>query len=169
MIESWRNQILEQIELQDRIIYHAYIPLERHLSKKNGRTIGRAGNRLIPTKSYELVQTEKTLVTEFLKQRPENFETIESPIWAIFLFYFEKTKFFTKKKEINRKLPDLSNLYELPQDCLQDAGIIANDSLVWSHDLSRRLPAAETGLEVILLNVDQDFVDFIHDQINVNY
>lgn len=159
---TYHEQIMEMIEDQDAILYHAYIPLERHLSKKNSRTIGRAGNRLIPTKSYDLIKTEKHLTAEFLSQRPDGFETITHPVWAIFLFYFKSSHFFTKKGEVSKVTPDLSNLYELPQDCLQAAGIIANDNLIWSHDLSRKVPSTETGVEVILIGMDEAFVDFIH-------
>jgi Holliday junction resolvase RusA-like endonuclease len=36
-------------------------------------------------------------------------------------------------------LPDLSNLYEAPQDLLQSAGVIYDDRLVEHHDGSRRI------------------------------
>ena len=36
-------------------------------------------------------------------------------------------------------LPDASNLYQAPEDCLQAAGILANDRQVESHDGSRRI------------------------------
>lgn len=50
------------------------------------------------------------------------------PLHIKFLFYRE-----------NRRHADLSNLYEFPQDVLQQAGIIANDCLIESHDGSRKL------------------------------
>lgn len=34
--------------------------------------------------------------------------------------------------------PDLSNLYQLPEDVLQRVGIIEDDQQIWSHDGSRR-------------------------------
>jgi len=36
-------------------------------------------------------------------------------------------------------IPDLSNLYEAPQDFMQAAGVIADDRLVEHHDGSRRI------------------------------
>ncbi|NCC50211.1 MAG: RusA family crossover junction endodeoxyribonuclease [Spartobacteria bacterium] len=36
-------------------------------------------------------------------------------------------------------MPDASNLYQFPEDLLQDAGIIENDSQVEHHDGSRRV------------------------------
>ena len=38
-----------------------------------------------------------------------------------------------------RQKPDLSNLYEAPQDAMEVAGIISNDYWIVSHDGSRRL------------------------------
>ena len=48
-------------------------------------------------------------------------------------------------------MPDLSNLYQLPEDCLQQAGIIENDNLIESHDLSRRLHGPQNELEIFIL------------------
>jgi len=42
------------------------------------------------------------------------------------------------------RLPDASNLYELPQDALEHAGVIVNDRLVQHHDGSRRICLCDT-------------------------
>ena len=55
-------------------------------------------------------------------------------------FLFPETKFFTKKGLRNKKIPDISNLYELVQDVLQKVEILEDDNLVESHDGSRRTP-----------------------------
>ena len=55
-----------------------------------------------------------------------------------------------RKGKISQRLPDLSNLYELPQDCLTEAGVIHDDHLICSHDLSRRLIGDRHALEVFL-------------------
>lgn len=41
------------------------------------------------------------------------------------------------------KLPDLSNLYQAVEDLLEECGVLANDSLVSSHDGSRRVPLCD--------------------------
>ena len=41
-------------------------------------------------------------------------------------------------------IPDLSNLYQGPEDALQAAGVLADDSLVASHDGSRRVRLCPT-------------------------
>lgn len=43
----------------------------------------------------------------------------------------------------DKNIPDLSNLYEAPQDWLQKARIIDDDRLIASHDQSRRIELCE--------------------------
>jgi Holliday junction resolvase RusA-like endonuclease len=71
----------------------------------------------------------------------------------VFRFFF--LDYYTKTGERRRTLPDLSNLYEMPQDCLQTAGIIDNDTDIISHDGSRRLPGVENRLEILIYEVDE--------------
>lgn len=54
-------------------------------------------------------------------------KTIDYPVNVKFSFYLP-----------TRRLPDLSNLYQLPEDALEKAGILANDKLIGGHDGSRR-------------------------------
>lgn len=61
----------------------------------------------------------------------------------MFLFFYPVRDFYTKKGRVSQNLPDISNLYEFPQDCLQAAGILKNDNLIKSHDFSRILPTIE--------------------------
>ena len=56
----------------------------------------------------------------------------------------------------NKTIPDLSNLYELPQDCLERAGVIVNDRIIESHDLSRRLPSKQNEIEIFILRHRND-------------
>ncbi len=73
---------------------------------------------------------------------------ITDPIHVCFKFIFND--FFTKKNEQRRTLPDLSNLVQLPEDVLQKAGIIQNDSQIMSLDGSRRLPGSSNYLEIYI-------------------
>jgi Holliday junction resolvase RusA-like endonuclease len=79
----------------------------------------------------------RKLVIEKLKSRVD---MIKVPVIAEFIFYFPETVYFTKAGPRSKKIPDTSNLYELPQDCLQAVGILENDTLVDGHDGSRRQP-----------------------------
>ena len=97
------------------------------------------------SKSDEASKIENELL---MKLRLEKFkQKIDQPITcdlqAKIIFYYPETVFWTKKHERNKKLGDLDNLLSLPIDCLQKAGIIANDSQICSFDGSRRVPLPE--------------------------
>lgn len=139
----------------DRFIAHLRIPVQKHVSKKNNRPIwrGRLG------KSQNLLFAESHLQRELLKLKLQNkIKTINEPIHAIFLFRFPLQDLYlidkeTKQVRLKKTAGDLSNLYELPQDCLTKSGIIDDDSLITSHDLSRRLITHDDNylLEIYLL------------------
>lgn len=130
------------------------IDVNSHVTKKNGRTIfkNRRTGQLFPGKSADLVNAEKLISYHILEQaHAQGFkETIDKRLWCIFHFIFPQEKYYTKKGTISEKLPDLSNLYELPQDILQSTGVIKNDSLIDSHDGSRRLPGEAYRLDIYL-------------------
>jgi Holliday junction resolvase RusA-like endonuclease len=120
-----------------------YLPVERHLSKKNGRPLwrGRIG------KSKDLLNAEKYFELAFKSKKNElKLQTLTGDLWVVFRFYFKN--YHTKEGRRSERVNDLSNLYELPQDCLQSAGVIENDSDIVSHDWSRRLPGKENAIEI---------------------
>jgi len=135
-------------------LFTCFTKVTHHCSKKNSRPIfrSRATGRPFIGKGQNLKSAEANLINAFrmAMMRQKGFKPIDGPIWAVFLFYFPMAEFFTKKGEISGRLPDQSNLYELVQDTLETAGVIKNDKLIHSHDLSRRLPGPDWGLEVFL-------------------
>lgn len=112
------------------------------MTKKNHRPIFRAGGRPFIGKSNALRDAEEFIYWRLVEQRSRNDirAAITTPVHVRFLFY-RKTK---------RKC-DLSNLYELPQDALTKAGILADDSLIESHDGSRKLYDRENPRTVIII------------------
>ena len=123
--------------------FSIYLPVERHISKKNNRPLwrGRIG------KSKDLMETEKYYTLAFKSKKNElHCPTLKGDLWVIFRFYFKN--YHTKDGKRSEKINDLSNLYELPQDCLQAAGVIENDADIVSHDRSRRLPGKENAIEI---------------------
>ena len=50
-------------------------------------------------------------------------------------------------KRASDNIPDASNLYQMPEDCLEAAGVIANDRQVESHDGSRRVCMCDACFE----------------------
>lgn len=97
--------------------------------KKNSRSIGRTREgRLFPMKSSKLRAAEEWAILQLKQQKFRGFAEYQHPIHVRFLFYRK-----------DKRHVDLSNLYEFAQDCLQEAGIIADDVLIESHDGSRKL------------------------------
>lgn len=137
----------------DRLVACFNIEVQSHVIKKNSRPIYRNGSKTFLGKSKELINAEKAMTLNLRSQA--NIQGLKGPIndplWVIMHFYFPRERFFTKKKQISRTLPDLSNLMQLPEDCLIEAGIIEDDSQIHSVDLSRRLPSHEYRLEIFLL------------------
>lgn len=146
--------VKEAIQKNGDALFHCYVPVNKHVVKKNSRPIlrNRRTGKSFPGKSTELRSAENHLINSFRLEilRRQNFKTIDKLVWAVFIFHFPQESYFNKKGELSGKLPDLSNLYELPQDCLESSQVIANDRLICSHDLSRRLPSDRYGLEVFL-------------------
>jgi Holliday junction resolvase RusA-like endonuclease len=144
------------MDFKGKELFYASIEVERHATKKNGRTIFFAGKRPILGKSQALRDAESNLVLELRSARNTYgiTEPIECDMRALFIFHF--ANYFTKRGPRNKKLGDLSNLYQLPEDCMEEAGIIVNDSLICSHDGSRRVPSDRNRLEIYLLRFEEE-------------
>lgn len=100
------------------------------ITKKNHRPIFKRRDTGKPFvgKSKSLADTEKRMIFYFHGARlRKNIPTLVEPLWITFLFFMKQ-----------KSTADLSNLYELPQDCLEKAKIISNDRIIESHDGSRK-------------------------------
>lgn len=124
------------------IMFKCKVLVSRHSSKKNEKRAIFDHGRTFLTKSKKAKVSEnflkQRLIIEKLKQR---LETITCDLNAKYTFYFPETIYFTKKGERSKKLPDISNLFELPSDVMQSINIIHNDTQICSFDGSRRLPS----------------------------
>lgn len=145
--------------LSNKFICSFYIDVSAHLTKKNNRPIYRNGKSgaLFLGKNLKLQSAERDMLMQMVKIRDQKkLKTIDYPIWSVFRFIFPREKYFTKKGHRNKKLPDLSNLYQLPEDLLQKANIITDDNLISSHDFSRRVPGDKYLLEIHLLKFEEN-------------
>lgn len=146
------------------LLFHCDIPVAKHVVKKNNRPIfkGRGGKPFLG-KSEELKYSELYMCQELRKRanKAELYKPITDPLWAMFLFNFEMKDFFVQtgkdKGRPKKTIPDLSNLYEFPQDCLEEAHVIENDNQIWSHDLSRRRVGQENSIEIYLFKYNESF------------
>jgi Holliday junction resolvase RusA-like endonuclease len=137
----------------NQILFYAKIDVDHHISKKNNRPIFGRGGKSFLGKSQKLRDAENSMVLQLRSQgnKYRIIEPIRSDLWCVFLFYFKNYN-LRKKERRNKKLNDLSNLFELPADCLQEAKIIEDDGQIQSFDLSRRLPADHNYLELFLIS-----------------
>lgn len=124
------------------------ICLPYHAIKKNNRQIHGRGTKKWIGKSERLRWAEQNLTLELKQWRVKNnfFETLTGDLQVSFVFYMDN--YYNKDGTRNRNMADLSNLLELPQDCLQYAGIIENDTDIVSLDGSRRCHGIENRLEI---------------------
>ena len=153
MINTPMHDIMKIMRKKFDLMFHCYIPVESHVIKKNNRPIhiGKGGKRFIG-KSARLNNAEHYLT---MKLRAEGnrvglFKTITEPVWVTFFFIYPEEEFYTSKGTISKRLGDLSNLYQLPEDCLQGAGLIENDNQIWAHDMSRKIAGKEFAIEIYL-------------------
>ncbi len=132
------------------ILFKAFFELDHHGILKNNKKIKKnwkTGQRYIGASDNALVDKDKLITLLIQEKVLQRFnEPIEIYVNGCFKFYFPLKKYRTKEGNISKNLPDLSNLYELPQDCLQSVGILTDDHYIESHDGSRRLPSLLKGM-----------------------
>ena len=100
---------------------------------KNGKVIAfnrKTGCRFI--KSNDRVDRYNNMALLQLKSQWKNQPPITVPVGI-------KMTFYGAWHRASETIPDLSNLYEAPQDLLQKAGILLNDRQIEHHDGSRRV------------------------------
>lgn len=127
------------------LLFSATFSLPSHGIKKNSKDIlfnKATGRRFVASNAKAKKQENQLVNLLLLEKNKKQLSTIKDRVWLKLEFYFPKDKFFTKKSTISKKLPDLSNLYQMPEDALEKAKIIDNDTLIDSHDGSRRLMSA---------------------------
>lgn len=154
LLKLLKGRINDQIfDLEaNKVLFYAKIDVAHHFSKKNAYSVFRAGRKAFLGKSQKFRSAEDSMVLQLRSQRNKLgiSEPIGSDLWALCLFYFENYN-IRKKNRRNKKLNDLSNLFELPMDCLKTAGVIVDDTQICSFDLSRRLPGMKNELEIFLI------------------
>lgn len=126
------------------------MPVTAHTSKKNDKTIfknKRTGAMFIGGTAKSRGNLQALIDNFTLQGKKQLTETIDEPIRVAMRFHYP----YTKKGLIPKKIMDLSNLYQGPEDALQKAGVIRDDSLIESHSGSGRVYGApEKALEIAI-------------------
>lgn len=148
LVDTIQEQ-LAILEAMDKVLFHVIVKGNgfTHVIKKNRRPIWRRGSRVTIGKAKELIHGEHRLVSDFKKQKRliGLTEPLKPPYHALYIFTFgpEHSK--------NYHLSDLSNLFEIVSDSLQESGVIENDRWIFSFDGTRKRLGPETSLEVFVL------------------
>lgn len=131
-------------------LFSADIKVDAHYIKKNNRPLFKNNNgRLFLGKSAKLKQGERYL-TDMVKLHYAGRTPISCDVALRCLFFYSPKDYFRKDGIRKKTIGDLSNHYQLVEDCLQAAGVIIDDRQIQSHDGSRILPNGETSLRIVL-------------------
>lgn len=137
------------MDWKNTLIFKCKVYVKHHTVKKNNRPIFRnkATNKVFLGKSTKLKEAENNLIAELRRawfNSPDLPKTpIAYPVNVKMIFFFNEQEFFTKKGKVSKHIPDLSNLYQLVEDCLEKASILENDFYISGHDGSRRSPTLD--------------------------
>ena len=135
-------QSIKTISTEDKnLLFYCGFFVESHTSKKNRKKIFKN------SKGQSFIGNEEktTADLEFMKMgilSAKNKQLIVEPIHyylrAVFKFHYP----LTQKGKLPKKVMDLSNLIQGPEDCLTKTGVIINDRLIESYDGSCRVYGA---------------------------
>lgn len=101
---------------------------------KNSRRIVISGGRRILIGSKKVEAAQIRALEQLASQHTER-----GPAFAADAKLNVQFHFYIKAKASSKNLPDLSNLYQFPEDMLETAGVIADDRQIEGHDGSRRI------------------------------
>jgi len=144
----------------EEILFTCKIKVQRHTVSKNNRQIQKnfGTGRSFIGKTTRQKHGEAFLINALKAERikQNKLTIIDKPVHIKLMFYFNNyiCKSGPNKGNMSKNIPDLSNLYELPQDSLTKARVWTDDGLVCSHDGSRRLPSS-TGYDYLEITIKE--------------
>jgi Holliday junction resolvase RusA-like endonuclease len=103
--------------------------LQRRYSFAKQRTVTMASDRYLDWAE---------MASLHIRQAMRGARTIVVPVNIKMLFYFLN----------HSSEADLSNLYQGPEDILQEMGVIKNDKLIYGHDGSRKIFGSNPRVEI---------------------
>jgi Holliday junction resolvase RusA-like endonuclease len=140
-------------------VFKAIIELPKFPIKKNSKAIFRnkATGRPFIASNSKAQNLMNILNAELLKAKMMNkCGLIDYDVNVKFVFAIPQKHYYTRDGKRSKKIPDLTNLIEAPQDGMQHVGIIANDNLIFSLDGSCRIPTSSENhtLLIVITKID---------------
>ena len=140
------------------VLFSALITSSRFAIKKNSKQIYRnkATGRSFIASNPKAKSLEEALVLKLTSLRMQKrLEPITELVNCRLVFYFPESIYYTKRGEMSKILPDLSNLFEAVTDSLQKSKVLDNDRLIAGFDGSRRAISKDNNyylaIEITLL------------------
>jgi Holliday junction resolvase RusA-like endonuclease len=142
------------------VLFSALILTQKFAIKKNSKMIlrNRATGRPFISSNPRAKSLEEMLVLRLRSlAMQKRLDPITDYVNCKITFYFPRSVYFTKKGEISKLLPDLSNLFESVTDSLQKAQILENDRLISGFDGSRRMISKDNNyyLQIEITKLEQ--------------
>ncbi len=171
---DYKNSIdkaLKHFHLEDLIKFKASFKLPNHEVKKNRRKImtNFKTNKPFIGKSKILLDAELVMINNLkLERMRQKSQTIGGDLWMIAIFETDR-KVLLRKDGVRKKTSaNLSNLYQLVEDCLQvpkitktgkrtsnGSGAIIDDDQIRAHDWSRIVAGDTTQLHLYLIDYEE--------------
>ena len=132
--------------MKTKVVLDVSFPVSRHAVLKNNKQIrkNRRTGQVFIGSNDKVIEAKENMLNYLEKYKKEyRIKAVSNPVHVIFKFYFTDFYVKTGKNEgkKSKRIPDLSNLYQLPEDCLENALIIKDDAQIIAHDGSRALPS----------------------------
>ncbi len=135
-------------------LFQALILVQKFAIKKNSKQIYRnkATGKTFIGSNHRAKSLEESLVIKLSSLRMQKrLEPITEPINCQLVFYFPESVYYTKKGDVSKVLPDLSNLFESVTDSLQKSKIIDNDRIIGGFDGSRRAISKDNNYHLAIV------------------
>jgi len=157
--------------MKKELLFQTIIEVPFHGILKNNKQIfinKKTGKRFL-TSSDKCKLAQSIIINKLTADKySKKLNTINEPVVAEFCFSYPKEIYYTKKGVKSNKVADMSNLYQLPEDCLQRSGILENDSLIENHGNSLRVPSINDKYYLIIriFSIVQAALSFEYEKIH---
>ena len=140
------------------VLFKCSFDVSKHFSQKNTKRIFK--NRLVqdPKEQHHKNYLIQKLIIAKLKNKLD--EPIKCDINLSITFVFPYSVYFTKKDQRSKKIPDLSNIIQGPEDALIKAKIIEDDTQVIGLDGCQRIAGDKYSILITITKAnDYSYLD----------
>jgi len=127
------------------LVFHCAFEVSNHTSLKNPKVIRQSGSRRYIASSSKVLSLKREVTALIMQAARKSvygsitpyLTNINFPVRAEIKLIFPESRLITLKKTLNKKCGDLSNLYQMSEDCLTHAGVLEDDCWIKDHSGSQ--------------------------------